>query len=126
MDSLQHIEIDEEVQNKIQNNLNNVKVQINTENKFPFGFTARLYFASDSTKVWSEPDLVIDSLTIEPATIDTINGVSGDPTPGVLHIELNNENGDLMSLQILMSMLEQSLISSEQMVMLLLVWVPIT
>ncbi|MEA2103688.1 MAG: hypothetical protein U9P79_03490, partial [Candidatus Cloacimonadota bacterium] len=95
MDTLQHIEIDDETQDKIQNNLNNVKVKLNTENKFPFGFTARLYFASDSSKVWTEPELIIDSLIIEPAVIDTTNGVSGDPTPGVLFIELNNAEGDL-------------------------------
>ncbi|MCK4358829.1 MAG: hypothetical protein KAW92_08805 [Candidatus Cloacimonetes bacterium] len=94
MDSLQHIEIDKDARDKIENNLNLVHVCLTAENKFPFGATARLCFAADSTQVWENPELVIDSLTFEPATIDTLHHVSGDKTVSHLIIELYDAQGD--------------------------------
>lgn len=94
MDSLEHIEIDEDARDKIENNLNLVHICLTAENKFPFGATARLCFAADSTQVWENPELVIDSLTFEPATIDTANHVSGDKTVSHLIIDLSDAQGD--------------------------------
>jgi len=94
MDSLEHIEIDKDARDKIENNLNLVHICLTAENKFPFGATARLCFAADSTQVWENPELVIDSLTFEPATIDTLHHVSGDKTVSHLIIDLSDAQGD--------------------------------
>ncbi|MEA3476474.1 MAG: MBL fold metallo-hydrolase [Candidatus Cloacimonadota bacterium] len=94
MDSLQHIEIDKDARDKIDNNFNKVHVCLTAENKFPFGATARLCFAADSIQVWENPELVIDSLTFEPAMIDTLHHVSGDKTISHLIINLSDAQGN--------------------------------
>ena len=68
MDSLEHIEIDEDTQDIIEENFNSVKLLFTTENSLPFGTITKLYFTNDSTEIWTEsedsPYLIIDSLSI--------------------------------------------------------------
>lgn len=93
-DSIIHIEINEDNRNIIEKNLNSMKLFLTTENLLPFGSGIKICFAADSSLVWDNPELTIDSLIINPATIDTINHVSGDMIASKLEIELNNEQGD--------------------------------
>lgn len=94
-DSIIHKEISEDDRNIIEKNLNSTKLFLTAENLLPFGSVIKLCFASDSSLVWDEPELIIDSLIINPATIDTVNHVSGDMIASKLKkIELNNEEGD--------------------------------
>ncbi len=95
MDSLHHIEIEEDACEKIEKNLRTVQVPINLENKLPFGLVAYLQFATDSLNVWNAPGLVIDSLVMDPAEIDTSSHSSGEPTTSKIEITLTHEDGDL-------------------------------
>ncbi|MBC8527000.1 MAG: hypothetical protein H8D22_09140 [Candidatus Cloacimonetes bacterium] len=91
MDTLQHIELDEEARDAVEKNLNSVKMFFTLDNLLPFGSNVKLYFASDSTQVWDNPELIIDSLIVEPAIIDTVHQVSGEATTSQVNIELTDE-----------------------------------
>ncbi|MBS3766787.1 MAG: hypothetical protein KGY75_01500 [Candidatus Cloacimonetes bacterium] len=92
MDSLYHSEFDEDENTKIENNLNRVTAKLKLENSMPFGLTTYLYFASDSNLVWNEPELIIDSLILEPAIIDSGGNI---PSTSDIDIVLSQEQGDL-------------------------------
>ena len=96
LDSLNHIELDEDTRDAIRDNLNGVVMNITAENLLPFGTNnLEIYFAADSNEVWTNPELVIDSLYVAPATIDPIHHTSGDMVVSQIEIMLTHDHGDL-------------------------------
>lgn len=84
------IEMDESSQDAFENNINGIRLVINIENKFPFGADVKVCFATDSTQVFENPGLLIDSLFIEPAEI--VEGVSGEPSFNEVVIDLSGDD----------------------------------
>ena len=89
-DSIDAIEMDDDSQDMIEDNINGVKLVVSAENKFPFGSDIRIFFSTDSTLIFTAPQLVIDSLSVEAAEI--IGGVSGEPTTSELVVDLYGDD----------------------------------
>lgn len=94
LDSLNHIELDEDTRDAIRDNLNGVVMNLTAENLLPFGSNVEINFAADSLEVWTNPELVIDSFYVEPATIDPVHHTSGEVVVSNIEIELTHEHGD--------------------------------
>ena len=89
-DTLDTIIMDDESQDILDENIDGIRLVITAENKFPFGTDIRVFFSTDSTEVFTNPGLLIDSLFIEPAEI--INGFSGDPTSNEIILDLSGDD----------------------------------
>ncbi|MCD6329268.1 MAG: hypothetical protein J7M10_02760 [Candidatus Cloacimonetes bacterium] len=94
LDSLTHMEVDKDARDAIRDNLNGVTMNLTAENLLPFGSNIEINFAADSTEVWINPELVIDSFYVEPATIDPVHHTSGEVVVSNIEIELTHEHGD--------------------------------
>jgi len=94
LDSLTHMEVDKDARDAIRDNLNGVTMNLTAENLLPFGSNIEINFAADSTEVWTNPELVIDSFYVEPATIDPVHHTSGEVVVSNIEIELTHEHGD--------------------------------
>ena len=94
LDTLNHIELDEDTRDAIRDNLNGVVMNLTAENLLPFGSNLEIYFAADSSEVWTNPELVIDSFYVAPATIDPVHHTSGEVVVSNIEIELTHEHGD--------------------------------
>ncbi len=84
------IEMDDDSQEAFEENINGIRLVMNVENKFPFGADVKIFFSTDSTLVFENPGLLIDSLFIDPAEI--VNGVSGEPSFNEEIIELAGDD----------------------------------
>jgi len=94
LDSLTHMELEEDVRDAIRDNLNGITMNLTAENLVPFGTYVELWFAADSTQVWTNPELVIDSFYVESATIDPVHHTSEEVVVSNIEIELTHEHGD--------------------------------
>ncbi len=94
LDSLNHLELDETTRDAIRDNLNGVLLNLTAENLLPFGSNLELWIAADSSQVWTNPELVIDSFYVAPATIDPVHHTSGDMVASTIEILLDKEHGD--------------------------------
>ncbi|NQV18933.1 MAG: hypothetical protein HQ534_10355 [Armatimonadetes bacterium] len=89
-DTLDTITMNDESQDVLDENIDGIKLVMNAENKFPFGADIRVFFSTDSTEVFTNPGLLIDSLFIEAAEI--VNGVSGEPTSNEIILNLSGDD----------------------------------
>jgi len=94
LDSLNHLELDETTRDAIRDNLNGVLLNLTAENRLPFGSNLELWLAADSSEVWTNPELVIDSFYVAPATIDPVHHTSGDMVTSTIEILLDKVQGD--------------------------------
>ncbi len=94
LDSLNHMELDEDTRDAIRDNLNGVVMNLTAENLMPFGANLELHFAADTSEVWTNPELVIDSFYVAPATIDPVHHTSGDMVVSEIEITLTHDHGD--------------------------------
>ena len=94
LDTLNHIELDEDARDAIRDNLNGVIMRLTAENLLPFGTNLELHFAADTAEVWTNPELVIDSFYVAPATIDPVHHTSGEVVVSDIEIELTHDHGD--------------------------------
>jgi len=94
LSKLTHQEIVQETQNLIRDNLNGVLLNLTAENLLPFGSNLELWFSADSTEVWTNPELVIDSFYVAPATIDPVHHTSGEMVTSTIEVLLDQEHGD--------------------------------
>jgi len=94
LDSLIHKELEEDVRDAIRDNLNGITMNLTVENLMPFGTYVELWFAADSTQVWTNPELVIDSFYVASATIDPVHHTSEEVVVSNIEIELTHEHGD--------------------------------
>jgi len=94
LSKLTHQEIAEDTRNVIRDNLNGVLLNLTAENLLPFGSNLELWFSADSTQVWTNPELVIDSFYVAPATIDPVHHTSGEMVTSTIEVLLDQEHGD--------------------------------
>ena len=97
IDSSIHIEIEPDNAEKIRKNVKRGKLYLNVENSFPFGASVSLYFSIIEDSVFSQPELVIDSLDIKPAPFELNTGLSTGITDTVLTIDLDKNQVDIFS-----------------------------
>ncbi len=94
LSKLTHQEIVEDTQNLIRDNLNGVLLNLTAENLLPFGTYVELWFSADSTQVWTNPELVIDSFYVASATIDPVHHTSEEMVTSTNEVLLDQEHGD--------------------------------
>jgi len=94
LDSLNHLELDETTRDAIRDNLNGVLLNLTAENLLPFGSNLELWLAADSSEVWTNPELIIDSFYVAPATIDPVHHTSGEMVSSTIEILLDKQQGD--------------------------------
>jgi len=94
LSELEHKEFNEDTRNMISDNLDGVLLNLTAENLLPFGTYVEFWFAADSTQVWTNPELVIDSFYVESATIDPVHHTSEEVVVSNIEIELTHEHGD--------------------------------
>jgi hypothetical protein len=87
------VELEEEDQDNIEDYLNSVTLTIEAENRLPLGAELKLYFASDSLLIFTDPGLVIDSLSILPAAIQ--DGLAIEPSQNQFVINLAGSDFDV-------------------------------
>jgi len=91
-ESADPFELSDDDQDIIEDNLDTVKLIIETENKLPLGAELAIYFSTDSLLVYTNPQLLIDDIGILPAEI--IDGHSGQPSLNQFVIELSTNNSE--------------------------------
>ncbi|KQC08461.1 MAG: hypothetical protein APR54_00470 [Candidatus Cloacimonas sp. SDB] len=89
-DTADAVELDDDDQDTIEDNLSSVKFTIEAVNKLPIGAELTIYFANDSTLVFENPGLIIDSLYVLPASIG--DGLTGEPSQNQFIIELTEND----------------------------------
>jgi len=94
LSKLTHREIVEDTRNLIRDNLDGVLLNLTAENLLPFGTYVELWFAADSTQVWTNPELVIDSFYVASATIDPVHHTSEEMVISTNEVLLDQEHGD--------------------------------
>ena len=96
LSSIEHQELNEDTRNIIRDNLNGVLLNLTAENLLPFGSNVELWFANDSTQVWTNPELVIDSFYVAPATIDPVHHTSGEMVTSTIEVLLDKIHNDFV------------------------------
>lgn len=67
-DSVEHVEIDEDVRETIGDHLNEVTLNLTADNSFPFGLQIDVFFATEKDSVYDSPDYRVDSLIVRPGS----------------------------------------------------------
>jgi len=83
-------DLDKDDQEIIEENLLSAKMVINIENKLPLGADLAIYFAYDSTQVFTDPRLILDEIRIDPCGI--IDGHTAEPAYSQFDISLDQED----------------------------------
>ncbi len=84
------LEIDKDAQTKIQNDLNGGSFHAEIENHLPFGASATFYFTSRDTAVYSNPEMTIGPITLNPG-LTSKNGNVIQETSSQINISLDKE-----------------------------------
>jgi len=84
------VELDDDDQDTIEDNLDSIKLTIEAVNKLPIGADLTIYLANDSTLVFDNPGLIIDSLYVLPATVS--DGLTNEPSQNQFIIELTGND----------------------------------
>ena len=86
------VEINQDVQDKIENNLLNAFLDINLVSHLPVAATIELYFSTiDTSQVYTAPGLTIGPLSVKSGEIDQQTGRVAAPRSSALEIVLNRE-----------------------------------
>ena len=84
------LEIDEDAQSEIRDNLNGGSFQAELGNHLPFGASATFYFTSRDTAVYSNPELTIGPITLNPGVTSERGNVVQE-TPSQIAIFLDKD-----------------------------------
>ena len=84
------LEIDEDAQNQIRDNLNGGSFHAEIGNHLPFGASATFYFTSRDTAVYSNPELTIGPITLNPGLTSESGNVVQE-TSSQINISLDKE-----------------------------------
>ncbi len=85
-------EIDEDLQERIREDLLEAEADLTVRNQTPIGMSVRLQFAADSANVYAHPAVVLDDVHVPAGEVDTLSGNVTEATVARVRVVLRPED----------------------------------
>jgi hypothetical protein len=82
--------LDEDLRDGLSDKVNRAKIYLNIENHLPLGASVEIFFATDSAGLYTDPELLVGPISVQPAETDS-TGLVTSPVTMEYVIELTKE-----------------------------------